>query len=280
MRLNIIDQLNDKIKSGEIPFSKTEIKIANYFQDNAKQFPFLSIHDIAIKLGIGKASIMRFCHKLGYDGFAALKRDISNFVKGDLAPLEKFKLLLEDPKLNVSSINQIAQNEVDNINFIINNFDEINFEKAVQMVCSAQNVFTMGISLSSHLANLTSYFLQRIGLKSAILNQMGLTFTDQLRYVNKQDVLIAFSLPPYSQETINAAEYMKKQSANVLAITNSITSPIIKFSDANLIVKTDSYFISNSLTPIFVLIIALINEIAVRNKDRSVKAIDEIISSR
>lgn len=277
---NGIPILRAKIEKHSREFTKSEKKIANYIQDHAKEIPFLSIHSLAEITGIGQGSIMRFSQKIGYVGFAALKKEIINSIQNDLAPLEKFKMKLNNTNKNSNLLENIAQTEVSNINFLFNNFDVENFEKIISLINISDNIYIAGVSLSSHLANLMSYFFQRIGLKAISLNQMGLGFIDQLISIRKNDLLIAFSLPPYSEETIEAAKYVKHNSGQVVSFTNTLTAPIVEYSDYYQLFATESPYISNSISPIITYMIALTTSLAMKNKNRSMKAIEKIISTR
>ncbi len=274
---NSIDEL---ISAKSSNFSKTEIKIASFFLEKQNEIAFMSIHDLADRLGVGRATILRFTNKLGFKGFFDLKKVLASNIHSNVAPLEKFKLMLEQSAVGFNSINQIAENEVANINYIINNYDEKAFAKGIDILNCANYVYTIGYDLSSFMAGITSYLLKRIGLKSSQINLGSLSFPDQLVNVGKNDVLVTFSLPPYSLETINAAKFVKDQKAKVISFTNSPVAPIIEYSDVTLLIKTDSKGLTNSLSAPMVLIYSLINEIAAKDKNRSVKVMNRIISAR
>lgn len=249
-------------------FSKSERCIADFFLEQQNDVAFLSIQEISKRLKVGRASIVRFAQKLGYDGFFSLKKDIKNHLKSSIAPLEKFRLAINGTSRGYTTISQIAENEVNNINWLLNNVDTKSFEKAIATISEANVIYTTGFNLSSFLAGITSYLLQRIGLKSFPTNLGGRSLDEQLININSNDVLIAFSLPPYSPETIKAAEFAKKQKCKVISFTNSLTAPIVSCSDVILNIKTDSKIFTNSFSATLVLLYSLVNEIAVHNKDR------------
>jgi DNA-binding MurR/RpiR family transcriptional regulator len=256
------------IRSRLEQFSKSEKLIANYYLENQNNIAFLSIHEISEKLSVARSSIVRFAKKLGYKGFHSLKHDIKNQLKSSIAPLEKFRLAINGSHSDFISISEIAHNEVKNINALLNNFDNKSFKKAIGIISEADVIYTTGFNLSSFLAGITSYLLQRIGLKSFPTNLGGRSLDEQLINIDNKDVLIAFSLPPYSPETIKAAEFAKKQNCKVISFTNSLAAPIVSCSDIVFIVKSDSTIFSNSFSATLVLLYALVNEIALHNKTR------------
>ncbi len=272
--------LEKRIKNNVNGFTKTEQKVLAYFLENKKSVAFLSIHELSEKLKLGRASILRFANKLGYDGYAALKKEIIEELKNDITPIEKFKVILDDKSVKHFSINQIAEDEVKNINHLINNFEEKKFNKAAQLISKAGNIYIAGIGLSHYMSGLTSYLLQRVGHRAFHLNNSSLSFIEQLVNLRSEDLLITFSFPPYSPGTIDAAEFAKKQDAKVISITNSVASPVTNYSDVYLQVKTENKNFTNSMTPLIVLIYTLLDEVAAKDKKRTMEAFDKLISSR
>jgi Transcriptional regulators len=270
-----IKSIDMLIRSKLESFSKREKVIANFFVEQMTDVAFLSIHDIAEKLGVGRASIVRFAQKLGYDGFYDLKHDIKNQLQTSIAPLERYQLALKDSAAGYTSILQIADNEVNNINFTVNNLDKKAFNKAAKLLAQAETVYCSGYNMSSFLAGIMSFLLQRIGLKSFPTNLGGRSLEEQLINISRKDVLVTFSNPPYSVETIKATQFAKKQQCSVISFTNSIASPIVQSSDIVLTVKSDSEIFTNSFSAILVVIYALVNEIAIHNKVRFSRAVDK-----
>jgi len=274
--LNVLEQIKINIHN----FSKTEKLIAEFVSANQEDIAFYSIQDLSKKLSIGRASIIRFTNKLGFDGYASFKKEIINELKSNIAPLENFKIQLDESTSDTFSINKIAKNEVSNINYTLNNLDNSSLSQAIEHIRNARNIYVAGMGVSTYLAGITSYLLRRIGCDAFHLNESGLTFVEQIINITKKDVLLVFSFPQYSEETIETAEFAKKQKAKIISITNSITAPVVKLASSNLLVKTDSKNFSNSLSPILVMIYGLINEIVIVDKKKSIKALDKMISTR
>ena len=277
---NYHEFLEELIQQKNEEFTSTEKKIANFILEQYNEIPFLSIHDFADRLDVGKASIMRFTRKLGFDGYLSLKRDINNRMMNNLAPMEKFRLSLNHNVSENILLTKVGQNEVDNINSTLNNFNLKTYKKAVDIISKANIVYTVGYNLSSFLAEIFSYLLQRIGAKSISASIGGRSLVDQISSVEKKDVVIAISLPPYSEETITAAKYAKAHGIKVIAFTNSLTSPIVPHAEIVLQVKTESQIFSNSFSAISVIIYALVYEVAIKNKTRSLDALDEQLSRK
>ncbi len=275
------DKLQKSVREKLLELTPSEKKIASYLIEHHKEIALISIHELANRLEVGRASIVRLTTKLGYGGFAALKAKLKTELREDITPLERFKVTLDRRQDDGHfEAHKIARQEVQNINATLHLFDKTMFRKAVKIICRAENIFTMGMGISNYVAELTAYLFKRIGFRATALNQPGLKFTEQLIAIDRRDALVAFSLPPYSQETIDAAAFAQKQGARIVAFTNAATAPIVQFADTYLLAKTESSVFSNSLSALLVLVAALSAEAANTDRARSQEAIKKIISLR
>ncbi|MCF8261520.1 MAG: MurR/RpiR family transcriptional regulator [Melioribacteraceae bacterium] len=277
---NYYEFLEELIRSKNKEFTATEKKIANFVLAQYKEIPFLSIHDFAERIGVGRASIMRFTKKLGFEGFLSLKKEINTRMMNTLAPMEKFRLSLDHEVSQNTFLNEVGETEVNNINQTLNNYNPKSYKQAVDLISKANIVYTVGYNLSSFLADILSYLLQRIGAKSLSTSIGGRSLVDQLMNLDKKDVVVTISLPPYSTETIDAAKYAKQHGVKVISFTDSYTSPIVSVSDIILLVKTESQIFSNSFSAISVIFYALVYEVAVKNKPRSLEALNERLNKK
>jgi DNA-binding MurR/RpiR family transcriptional regulator len=256
------------IRSKVDTFSKGEKVIAGYFLEELNDVAFLSIHDISRKLKVGESSIVRFARKLGYKGFLELKHDIKTHLKSSIAPRERFRLTINGASSQEHSVHRIAEYEVNNINYVVNHFDEGSFRKAVAILSHANIVYSTGYNLSSFLAGITSYLLERIGMKSVPTNLGGRALDEQLIAMKSHDALIAFSLPPYSPQTIKAAKFAKTLKCRVIAFTDSLSSPVVPYADVVLRVKSESGIFTNSISSTLLTLYVLVHELAIRDKAR------------
>jgi len=270
-----IQEIEDLIKKKIDYLSKREKLIANYFIEHLTNIAFLSIHDISQNLNVGRASIVRFANKLGFDGFYSLKSAIKEGLQSSIAPLDRYQLALNNPEEDQASLVQIAENEVENINSLLNNFDKKTFDKVSKRLSRAGMIYCVGYNMSSFFAGIFSFLLRRVGLNSIPANLGGQSIEEQIINISEKDVLVAFSNPPYSSATIRASAFAKKQKGTVISITNSFASPIVEYSDLVLSVRTDCRIFTNSFSAILVLLYALVNDIALNNKMRFQRAVDK-----
>jgi len=154
--------------------------------------------------------------------------------------------------------------------------DNVQYKKSIDLLKHANHVYTIGVGISSYLAEIATYLFARVSINSNFMTHGALTFSEQIINLSKDDVIFAFSFPPYSKETIEAAHYAKEKGIKVISVTDKATSKIIQYSDVFLQVSVESITISNSIMPVLVLLYSIITQIGDELKDKTLKTIEAI----
>ena len=89
----------------------------------------------------------------------------------------------------------------------------------------------------------------------------------QMMHVDNKACVIGISFPRYCNSAITALRYANTKGANIIAITDSMSSPIVKYSECPLIAKSDMLSIVDSLVAPMSLVNALIVAAIKRNQD-------------
>lgn len=87
---------------------------------------------------------------------------------------------------------------------------------------------------------------------------------------------IGISFPRYSMRTLKAMEFANNRKARVIAITDSVHSPMNMYSSCNLFARSDMASIVDSLVAPMSLINALIVSICLKNSEQVVENIEKI----
>jgi DNA-binding MurR/RpiR family transcriptional regulator len=177
--------------------------------------------------------------------------------------------------MNDDLLTEVANLDIKNINDTLNLIERKSFNYVINLISSAESVLTGGLGISYLLAEILAYQLTQVGIDSTVLKHTHTLFHEQILYLNSKDLLVLFSFPPYSKETIEVARFAKEKKIVVIAITNEPASPITQYSKANLIVESRNMLFTNSFAAISVLINAIATSCAVKNRARAKKILKE-----
>lgn len=273
--------LHDAIRSRLDTLTPTERKIASYLLEQSQEIALISVQELAARLHTGPASIVRVVRKLGYAGLAALKKELRQEIRTSNSPLVQFKASLNHGlESGLDELHRISEQEVKNINATFDILDRKGFEKAVKILVDADHIYTLGVGISAHLAGMVSFVFRKIGLKADAVPHNGLPLSENLVALGKGDVLVAFSLPPYSEQTITAAAQARSQGVTIIGFSDRLLAPIAEHCAVLLTAKTESRLPTNSLSAPLLLIYGLISSVAAKTRPRSLKTLERTIRLR
>ena len=158
--------------------------------------------------------------------------------------------------------------DMDRIRRTLEEIDPKAFDRAIEKICSARRIYILGAMSSSILARFLDYNFQLIFDNVHFVQAINTSgIYQQIIHMNSEDAFIAISFPRYSQSTIKATAYAKKCNANVVAITDSVTSPLAAYANELLIARSDMASFADSLVAPLSLLNAIIVAVSARNKD-------------
>ena len=267
-------EIKEKIQSRYKDLPKNQKKIADYFIDNSDSIPFLNVQEVSKATGASVASIVRFAQRIGFSGYSELRDAIAESLQNQLSGKMIFPLF-DKQKVDEDLLTAVANQDIKNINDTLSLIERENFSNAVKEIGKADRVFTAGLGISYLLAEILAYQLTQVGIDAAVFKHDYTIFNEQIMFLNKNDLIIAFSFPPYSRETIEACEYARNKGIRIISVTNTEASPVTYYSDINLVVQSENMLYTNSFAAISVVINAIATECALKNKKRAKRILAE-----
>ncbi|MCX8105744.1 MAG: MurR/RpiR family transcriptional regulator [Ignavibacterium album] len=267
-------EIREKIQNNFDKLPANQRKVADYILDNFDNIPFVDVHGISKQVGVSVASVIRFAQSVGFSGFSELRDAVAESLKKHLTKNEIFPLL-DKSRLENDVLSSVAKMDVKNINDTLSIIDRDTFDKVIDKILISKRVFTAGLGISYLLAEILSYQLTQVGVDASVLKHTHTLFHEQILFLEKEDLLICFSFPPYSKETVDVAKFADKKNIDVISITNKATAPIASYSKAVLTVKSENMLFTNSFAAISVLINAIATACAVKNRARAKKVLKE-----
>jgi DNA-binding MurR/RpiR family transcriptional regulator len=246
--------------------------IAEYVLEHLTAVPFLSIPELARRIGVSEATIVRFAQRLGYPGFSELKMELVDILQQHLAQGAEHPQ--EEVALDVLAA--VADLEKANITRTVDALDRKVIAGVAEEIFRADGVFTFGMGVSAHLAELAAYTLLQVGVRSSCLSTRFSSPREQLVALTPGDLVLVFSLPPYSRQGLDVLDEAAKLGIPAVAVTDRITAPAARRATWVLPVKSDNMMFTNAVAAVTVLLNALATEIATSHREESIAALSRI----
>lgn len=244
--------------------SKGHKAIARYISEHYDQAVFMTAAKLGETLGISESTVVRFASGIGYDGYPEFQKALEECVKGKLSNVQKI-----DAKYGRSSQSEILTSvitaDIEKLQDTIQNLDPAAFESAVATILEADTIYIMGLRSNEPLAAFLHFYLNMIRGRVVLLNTTSVSETfEQMIRINEKDCFIGISFPRYSMRTLKAMEFASDRNAKVIAITDSVHSPMNLYSSCNLLARSDMVSIVDSLVAPLSVINALVVALCLR----------------
>jgi DNA-binding MurR/RpiR family transcriptional regulator len=267
-------KVKEKINQSYGLLPKNHKVIADYVINNFDKIPFLNVQDLSKNTNASVASIVRFAQRIGFKGFSDLRDAIAVSLQKELQNKEIFPLF-EKHKIKDDLLTEVANLDIKNINDTLNLIERKKFDYTIDRILNSRTVYTAGLGISYLLAEILAYQITQVGINSSVLKHSHTLFHEQILFMNPDDLLIVFSFPPYSKETVEAAQFANERKIDIISITNEAASPVTFCSKASLIVNSENMLFTNSFAAISVLINAIATACAIKDKPRAKKILKE-----
>jgi len=246
--------------------------IAEYVLEHLTAVPFLSIPELARRVQVSEATVVRFAQRLGYPGFSELKMELVDILQ------EQLKLGDDGTPEQIADdiFASVADLETSNIRRTVDALDRTLFAEVGEALFQASAVSTFGMGVSAHLAELAAYTLLQIGLRAHNLSTGFSSPLEQLVTSSPSDVIMVFSLPPYSRQGLDMLAAARELEIRTVAVTDRVTAPAARLATWTLPVKSDNMMFTNAVAAVTVLLNALATEIATRHREESIAALSRI----
>lgn len=258
---DLLVRLNRSFKS----LSKGQKQIASYITENYDRAAFITASKMGRIVGVSESTVVRFAYTLGYDGYPELQKSLQELIRNKLTSVQRIQLTSDMNQNDV--LKTVLKADMSNIRATIDTIDNATFNSVVDSLFGAKKVFILGIRSAAPLAQLLSYYLGFV-LDDVILvgSSIGDVYESIVR-ITENDLCIGISFPRYSSRTIDALKFAKTKGAGIVAITDSVFSPIAELADKSLIARSDMASFADSLVAPLSLINALIVACSLRRKD-------------
>ena len=206
---------------------------ARYLNDHPHDVALNTVAALATQSGIASSAFIRLAKALGFNGFSDLQRLFK-------APLQQAATtsyserirhfngeeLLEDPTDVGAILQAFSRANIVSLEHLAEGQQVEALESAITQLQRARTIFVIGMRRSFPMAAYLSYALSRVGRRAVQVTGLGGSLHEQISALHSDDVLVAVSFPPYAQETIDACQQAVAAGAPIVALTDSIISPI------------------------------------------------------
>ena len=259
---DLLVRLNKNYKT----LSKGQKQLAAYITENYDRAAFITASKMGRIVGVSASTVVRFAYTLGYDGYPELQKSLQELIRNKLTSVQRIQLTGDLQPNDV--LRSVLKSDVSNIRATIDSIDNASFNAAINALLEAKKVYIVGLMSAAPLAQFLAYYLGFVMDNVVMVSgAMGNIYEDLFR-ISSEDVCIGISFPRYSNRTIDALDFARGKDATIIAITDSVSSPIAEKAEHALIARSDMAGFADSLVAPLSLINAIIVACSLRRREQ------------
>ncbi len=237
---------------------------ADYVVANPVDVASRSLRAVAKDSGVTPATFSRMARALGYDSFDALRdvvrTSIGSRIESFSAKAERLKAEHGDGARDFTAAHMGAC--LDNINTLGMEINCAQMLDTVQHLKEARKVLVLGALGSAGVAEYMAYTASFITDNWTLAGRGGSSLGGALVNMDKRDVLIVITKPPFVPRVLNAARMAQEQGVYTVVISDSHACKALEYAASPFIVPSRSPHFFSSYTATFFLVEAIVGELA------------------
>ena len=225
------EELRNAISREYPRLSKQLQRIGHFALENPHDLALNTVAASAEALGVQPSSLIRFANALGFAGFSEMQRLFrSHLVERSTSYRDRIAALRAGATPGGASpsgvLHEFVAESIHGLEQLQDRTRAADLRTAVRLIGGAQTIAAIGLRRSFPVAAYLAYALNRLELRTQLLDGTGGMNREFAQRLGRKDALIVVSFRNYTPETVEIAGDCRKRGVPVIAITDGPLSPL------------------------------------------------------
>lgn len=242
---------------------------ADYIAQYPDRVAVSTVAELAAAAEVQPSAVMRFCQDLGFSGFSQMQklfRDEYTRKWPDYATrLANLRAAGERaPGAMLAEFVEAGRNSLEQL---MTTVDPAMLERAVEVLAHAPMVHLVGYRRAFPVASYLGYALEKMSVPCILHPGVGLLVSTHA--LRPRDAVVAITFAPYSAETVAFAKAAHAGSHPLIAVTDSLSSPLQRLDATPLLVSEVDVGAFRALSATFALALTLAVAVGTRREENA-----------
>ena len=256
--------------------TKSERQIADFIRKNPEESAFLSAGDIASRLGLSEATMVRFARNLGFYSYPAMRLVLQDTFRQRVTHSARLRSRSDELREGGDLFEKVVVSEIDFLSQALQTIDRNALQQTVNYIIGCEKVFVFGPGPSISLVHMLHLRLTRFGKLVVPLTMTGRESLEPLLLMTKRDLLFAigfFDVNPTLQIVLDSAI---EKACPVVLLTDTLGSIIGPKADVILTAKRGPVSAFHSLVVPMTIINTILLMVANQRLDTVTTNLDQL----
>lgn len=234
---------------------------ADFVASNPDRIAVSTVSEMADGAGVQSSAFMRFCQIMGFSGFSEMQRLFRVSYAGNWPDYpSRMQVLRESGSGSPAKLlGEFTEAGRVSLEGLLKTVVPEALDEAVRLLAQAQMIHIAGVRRSFPIASYLTYAFEKMCVPVMLHTSVGKM--ENLHAIREGDAILAISFSPYAEETVSmigkVSERYVQKSVPVVAITDTMLSPLYSVSDVSLLVSEVDFGAFRSLSATLCLAMAL-----------------------
>jgi len=256
--------------------TKSEKNIANYLRKNQEESAFLSAGELADRLKLSEATMVRFARNIGFDSYPAMRAVLQENFRRRVTHSARLRGRLDDLREAGDIFERLVVSEIDYMSQALETVDRQALHRAVGLLRSRKRIFVFGVGPSVSLVDLMEIRLERFGRQVIPLKTAGREILEPLQLMTDQDLLFVICFFDISAALQLVLDYAKEVHCPVIMLTDTLGSIIGDKADVVLAARRGPMAEFHSLVVPMTVINTLLLAVAQEDQEQVMTNLDKL----
>ena len=223
-------------------------RAARWVREHPAELGLQSMRQSAQAAGVSPATMTRLARAVGLDSFEAMRRpSMAAFAQS----LARASGMSEDDLTTMTAdatLDRMRQAQAGNLASAHVRNPGPQLRAAAQSILAAREVIFLGLRASFGIAYHLHYSCDWLRPGVRLATDAGGAWVDQVLALTPEDLLVVVSQAPYTRQTVEAVQAARQRQVPVLALTDSILSPLARLAQQSFLFETASPTFFHSMT--------------------------------
>jgi len=211
-----------RIRASYSTFRVKEKKIADYILDHPEKIIHSTISQVADNLDVAEATVFRFCKKIGFKGYQAMKIALASEVVTGIKDIHETIQEGDDEK---TVAEKVFKSNILTLEDTLSVMDGESLKKAVHLLLKANRVEFYGNGGSGVVAMDAHHKFMRTGIPTIAYSDSHFQVMSASQ-LTENDAVVLISHTGTNQDILQALEVAKEQGVPTIGITTLAKSPL------------------------------------------------------
>lgn len=260
--------------------TKSEKRIANFLRKNQEESAFLSAGEIASRLDLSEATLVRFARSLGFGSYPAMRTVLQDNFRRRVTHSARLRGRLNDLRDGGDIFERLTATEIDFLTQALDSIKREELNKAVEILHEHDRVFVFGLGPSVSLVDLLELRLRRFGREVVPLTNSGREFLEYLTMMGEKDLLFVICFFDQNPALKLVIDYANKVGATIIMLTDTLEAILGDKVDVVLSAKRGPIGEFHSLVVPMTVINSLLLSLASMEQEKSMTLLDKLDNLR